>query len=237
MFLHTYRLIALGSAFLIVGSFASASQVSAQVTDLNPFPHVVLISAGTDLSSIRLQGVKMVEVPTRVRSTIDNDYCQSLNFRDPGGSMYCPQVRLEAFVKAYEVTYAYQGEPMSSDEYGSKYFTFSVYFRPEELSPQTREILSRGKAARSDVAMAFKVTTSRDPERRVAIDETASMFCEGRYIDGAWQQTNPDCKDKITSKDVVVLPEYLTIRVEPGTARIAGPVGRSATSDLLVQPK
>jgi hypothetical protein len=85
--------------------------------------------------------------------------------------------------------------------------------------------------------MAFKVITSRDPERRVAIDEAASTFCEGSYIDGAWRQANADCKDKITSKDVVVLPEYLTIRVEPGSARVAGPVGRSATSDLLVQPK
>jgi hypothetical protein len=237
MFLHTYRLFALGSAFLIGGSFASASQVSAQVKDLNPFPHVVLISAGIDLSSIRLQGVKMVEVPTRVRSTIDSGYCQSLGFRDPGGSMYCPQVHLEAFVPAYEVTYAYQGQPMSSDEYGSTYFTFSVYFRPEELSPQTRELLKRAKTARSDVAMAFKVITSRDPERRVAIDEAASTFCEGSYIDGAWRQANADCKDKITSKAVVVLPEYLTIRVEPVTARAAAPVGRSATSDLVVRPQ
>ena len=151
--------------------------------------------------------------------------------------MYCPQVRLEAFVPAYEVTYAYQGQPMSSDEYGSKYFTFSVYFRPEELSSQTRELLSHGKTARSDVAMAFEVIASRDPERRMAIDEAASTFCAGSYIDGAWQRTNPDCKDNITSKAVVVLPEYLTIRVEPVTARIAAPVGQSATSDLLVRPQ
>jgi hypothetical protein len=221
MFRHIYRLITGSSALVLAGSLANADQAVITVQDLHPFTHAVHVVAGADLSSIRFLGVKLVKVSTRISSATNTDSCRELAFRDPGGSLYCPRVQLEAPMPAYEVTYSYQGQPMTSDEHGSRYFTFTVYFRPEEFSPEARALLARGKAAGADVAAIFNLTTSRDLEKRVVIDEASSTFCEGTYVDGAWKQTNPQCKDDVKSKRVEALPEYVTIRVEPVPSRVA----------------
>jgi len=225
---RTDRLLTLGSALVLLVSTANAQSAAPApgreqtlVRDLDPFAHLARIPTGADLSSIRFQGVKVVKIPTSSKSTTNAHYCEELAFRDPGGSWYCPHVQFEAPTPAYEVTYSYQGQPLASDEYGNKYFTFSVYFRPEEFGSATRETLSRGKAARSDIAALFNPIISRDAERRAVIDEATSTFCEGTYIDGLWNQTNPQCKDNVKSKTVETLPEYVTVRVDPVSSIVA----------------
>ena len=185
------------------------------VKDLEPFTHVVVIPAGSDLASIRLQGVKAVTIPTRTRSTTEARYCEQAALREPGGSMYCPFVEPEGFTRAYQATYSYEGPPLGSDEYGDRHFTFSVYFRPEELSRAEREVISRRKSGRAEAAELFTLTTSREPETRRVIDEDNSTFCEGTYVDGAWAQTNPTCKDNVKFKTITAPADYVTLRVDP----------------------
>ena len=223
MFRYIYQLIAL----VTLSSLTSAAQDSTQVRTIDPFQHVVRVPAGIDLSTIRFERAKIVKTPTQVYARNNDAWCQALEFRDPGGSMYCPSIQFGGSASAYEVTYSYQGQPMSSDEYGGRYFTFSVYFRPDEFSLQTRETLARGRAARSDIAAIFNMTASQDRERRAVIDEESSTFCEGTYMDGVWKQLNPDCKDKIKSKIVDVLPEYVTIRIASAGQLAAKPRGSS----------
>jgi hypothetical protein len=111
--------------------------------------------------------------------------------------MYCQRTTDESSEPAYRVTYSYRGQPMASDEYNNPYFTFSVYFRPTEISPGLRDMLSLGKIRRATVAEFFEMTTSRDSVQQVVIDEPNSTFCNGNYIDGNWFHTNPTCEDRI----------------------------------------
>ena len=245
MFRRTYRVGSIVSAVMLLGSMADgqsesryagravpkavpsansasvAAPVEANgdelvvVKDLEPFTHVVVIPAGSDLESIRLQGVKTVTIPTRARSTTEARYCEEAALREPGGSMYCPFVEPEGFTRAYRVTYSYEGPPLGSDEYGDRHFTFSVYFRPEELGPAEQEALSRRKGGRAEAAELFTLTTSRESETRRVIDENHSTFCEGTYLDGAWAQTNPTCKDNVMFKTITAPSDYVTVRVDP----------------------
>jgi hypothetical protein len=245
MFRRTYRVGSIVSAVMLLGSMADgqsesryagravpkavpsansasvAAPVEANgdelvvVKDLEPFTQVVVIPAGSDLESIRLQGVKTVTIPTRARSTTEARYCEQAALREPGGSMYCPFVEPEGFTRAYRVTYSYEGPPLGSDEYGDRHFTFSVYFRPEELGPAEQEALSRRKGGRAEAAELFTLTTSRESETRRVIDENHSTFCEGTYLDGAWAQTNPTCKDNVKFKTITAPSDYITVRVDP----------------------
>jgi hypothetical protein len=206
------RLIMAGSALAFVASLVNAGQDLITVEDLNPFTHVVRIPAGADLSSIRFEQAKLVKVPTRYRSVENARYCEELAFRDPGGSLYCPYATFEGATPAYEITYSYDGPAMASDEFGGKQFTFVAYFRPEDFSAATRKMLEK-TAARSDVAAVFHLTSSREPERRVVIDEANSRFCEGNYVDGAWQRKDTQCNEIVKYKAVTSPSEYVTIRI------------------------
>jgi hypothetical protein len=206
------RLIMAGSALAFLASLANAGQDLITVKDLNPFTHVVRIPASVDLSSIRFEQAKRVMVPTRVRSVENARYCEELAFRDPGGSLYCPFAAFEGATPAYEITYSYDGPAIASDEFGGKHFTFVAYFRPEDVSAATRKILEK-KAPRSGLAAVFHLTSSREPERRVVIDEANSRFCEGNYVDGAGQRKDPQCNEIVKDKTVTVASEYVTIRI------------------------
>jgi hypothetical protein len=210
---YANRLITAGSALAFLASLANAGQDLITVKDLNPFTHVVRIPADADLSSIRFEQAKLVMVPTKVRFAENARYCEQLAFRDPGGSLYCPYAAFEGTTPAYEITCSYDGPAMTSDEFGGKHFTFFAYFRPEDLTAATRRMFSGKKAARSDLAAVFHLTSSREPERRVVIDETNSRFCEGNYVDGAWQRKDAQCDEIIKYKAVTVPPEYVTIRI------------------------
>ena len=72
---------------------------------------------------------------------------------------------------------------MASDEYGNpSSFTFSVYFRPDALSPRLRQALSSAKVSRADASEYFRISASTDSAREVMVDEANSTFCEGDYV-------------------------------------------------------
>ena len=186
-----------------------------KVEALDPFTHVADIPEGSDLSSIRFEGVKMVKVATESKSTTDLRSCEEAANVDPGGSMDCPHTQLQSPSPAYQVTYSYQGRPMGSDEYGSGYFAFSVYFRPDELSPAVWNELCEHKMAKADAAGFFELTTYRVSVRQVVIDEAASTFCDGDFVDGSWTHTDSKCEDRINSKTITAPSTYITVKVDP----------------------
>jgi hypothetical protein len=185
------------------------------VRDLQPFTHFARIPAESNKSTIRFESAKMVQVPTLITYATNSTYCEELGFRDPGGSMYCPSVKTGSPAMAYEVTYSYIGQPMASDESGSRNFTFRVYLRLDELAPDVRRALTDRKWDRAEVAEHFAVNTLREPARRIVIDEAKSHFCAGNFVDGIWTRTDANCKDEIHTKAIDGLSDYTTVRVDP----------------------
>ena len=181
-----------------------------QIKDLYPFTHFALIPATSDAQTIKFERVKATKVFTKVKSTMDPGYCEELQFMDPGGSMYCPHTQYQSPVPAYEVTYSFTGQPLASDEYNNRYFTFWVYFRPEELDPAVRSGLSAGKMKRAELANYFKVTTSRQPFRGSTVDMANSDLCQANH---PWLHHDPKCQDKIIYKTVTTLPADITVQV------------------------
>jgi hypothetical protein len=204
---------------------SDASRV--QVKELQPFTHVAQIPADSDKGTIRFEGAKIVQVPTRITYTMDPRYCEEVAFRDPGGSMYCPSLQTGSPATAYEVTYSYIGQPMPSDEYGGRYFTFRVYFRPDELAPEVRQALAEKKWNRADFAGYFQVNTFREPVQRTVIDEAKSHFCSGSFADGAWTHSETNCQDEIHMKAIASPSDYITVRVDPVSAM----AGRVSTEE------
>jgi hypothetical protein len=192
--------------------------VVAATTDLRPFTHTAYIPASADLSSIRFESVKAVKVATTRTVSTDKSYCDA-GFSEPGGSLYCPSVRDGSSVPAFQVTYSFNGPPMSADEYGGTRFTFSVNMRPEELSPAVRQAISERKMSRQAGAKAFELSTSRGFVPRLVIDDANSVFCAGKYTDGAWGRNQTNCQDKVTYKTVAVPSDYVAVTVNPATVQ------------------
>ena len=133
--------------------------------------------------------------------------------------MYCPLIQDESPAPAYAVTYSFKSEPLASDEYGNRNFTFQVYFRPDEFPPALRRALSTGKVKRGELATYFNVTASRLPVQGAVIDEANSSFCSGNYIDANWIQDDPHCQDKVSFKNVTTPSDNITVQVEPVSPR------------------
>jgi hypothetical protein len=57
----------------MLGAAANAQPVTAR--DLDRFSHTAQISAGSDVSSIKLQRVKLVTIRTRMRSIMMDSQC------------------------------------------------------------------------------------------------------------------------------------------------------------------
>lgn len=197
----------------VVPSVAPASE------NLHPFTHLASIPASSDPATIKVEGVKATKVFTTVKFTADAGYCNNLQFRDPGGSMYCPSRREESPMPAYEVTYSFEGQPLASDEYGNRKFLFKVYFHPEELPAALRNIISTGRMKRGELATYFTVTTSLLPVRTVIVDDSTSSFCRGNYVNNNWIQHDPKCQDKLNFKTVIRRPDYMTVQVELSSPR------------------
>ena len=135
--------------------------------------------------------------------------------------MYCPLTTLDSVVSAYRVTYTFTAPPMASDEYGNtSSFTFSVYFRPDDISPSLRQALSSGKVSRANASEYFRISASRGSAQQVVLDEAKSTFCEGNYIDGNWSHTNPECQDHSVYKTVASASPYVTVKVDAVPARL-----------------
>jgi len=186
-----------------------------QVQDRHPFTHFAYIPVGSDLSTIRFETAKAVEVPTKTIYSTYTDYCAELPFRDPGGSMFCSYSETESRTTVYRVTYSFFGPPLASDEYGGSYFVFHVYFGPDELAPEVRKALSARKLNRVEAADYFTVKTARETVQRVVIDESRSSFCDVIVPDGLWARTDPDCMDRINYKTITTPSDYITVRVDP----------------------
>jgi hypothetical protein len=192
-----------------------ALKTSVKVQELHPFTHLASIPAGADPSSFKFESVKLVSVATQSKSVIDERGCDEATQRDPGGSIDCSYTAFQALSPAYEVTYSYLGQTMAADEYGSNHFTFSVYLRPEELSPAVQQALSEHKMGKAAAAGFFELNTSRDSVRQVRIDELASKFCNGNFLDGSWMHTDSKCDDQISYKTITAPSSYITVKVDP----------------------
>jgi hypothetical protein len=191
-----------------------SQSVVVNVEALHPYTHVADIPAGSDLSTVRFENVKMVRVATETKSTVDVHACEEAANLEPGSSMYCPYNQFQSPAPAYRVTYSYLGQPIGSDEYGSGYFTFSVYLRADEISPTLWKRMSDRRMAKADVAGFFELTTYRVSAPQVVIDQAASTFCEGNFVDGLWTHSDSRCEDKVNSMTVNAPSSYVTVKVD-----------------------
>ena len=208
----------IASALTLVTLNLAAGAARGEET-LQPFTHAAQIPADSDTGSIRFQKARMVQIPATIAYSTNPEYCKEIAFRDPGGSMYCSFARTGAPATAYELTFSVVGPPLASDEYGSRNFTFNVYFRPDELAPDVRQAISNGERSLSDVAGSFKVSASREPMRKIALDEAKSHFCAGNLLDGSWTTSGLNCKDEVYYKGLAVPSDYITVRIDPSPAQ------------------
>jgi hypothetical protein len=161
-----------GSLALSAAVTSPKPGVETKIKDLHPFTHFASIPASSDPAKIKFEKVKATRVFTEEKTIVHPGYCKDLPFRDPGGSMFCPYTEDTSPTPAYEVMYSFKGQPLASDEYGNRYFTFQVYFRPEELPATLRRALSTGKMKRAELATYFNVEKSRTPVRAAVIAST-----------------------------------------------------------------
>ena len=198
-------------------AFASYAKrgVKTKLEGLHPFTHFASIPATAYPPTIKFERVEATKVLTQTKSAMHPGYCDELQFRDPGGSMYCPYSQSMSPAPAYEVTYSFNGQPLASDEYGNRYFTFQVYFRPEELAPTIRRAITAHSMKRPELATYFGIKTSRLPVRATVIDRAKSSFCEVHIVHGSWIPNDPKCRDKVSFKTVAMLSDYITVQVDP----------------------
>jgi hypothetical protein len=195
-----------------VAIFAAVATNSAEIS-IDPFTRVASIPANSNLASIKFESAKATKVLTSWQATEDTDYCGELQFRDPGGSNYCPYTQAESHADAYELTYSYSDAAVVSARFSGIY-TFRVHFRPDELPEAWRAAIAHGKVDRAELASYFHVTTAHSPVNATAIDEVKSSFCDGNYIDGSWVNTDSLCRNQLRFKTVSVPSDFVTVHVE-----------------------
>jgi hypothetical protein len=214
-----FAIITLGTTAITAGTLDSTRNGDVvEITDLRPFTHVAEIPVGSQTSSIRIEGIKLVKIATKRRTVTNEVYCNQ-PWAEPGGSIFCQRTADESPVPAYRVTYSYRSQPMASDEYGNSDFTFSVYFRPDEISPSVRELVASGKIRRAELAELFDVAASKEPVQEIVIDQAKSTLCDGYYVDGNWVHTDRKCEDNIAYRRVSMPTSYIRVEVNPGTSR------------------
>jgi hypothetical protein len=186
---------------------AASVKQAGQLDEINPFTHVVSIPATVDPSTIRFEKLSMVELASKTKTTADTQDCKDRQFRDPDGSN-CQAV-VER-VKALAATYSYSGPALSSGEATPGRDTFSVYFRPEEVSVDG----SVQKLKRDQAASYFVMSSYRAMVDQKIIDKEHSHFCEGNYADGSWVRKDPKCQDQLQYTNQTVPSPYLTVQVD-----------------------
>lgn len=197
-----------------------------QTRNLQPFTNIVYLPVGADLSSIRFESAKALQVATKRTAIANSSYCESN--REPGGSMFCPATQDGAIVRAYQVTYSFQGQPIASDETGGTRFTFDVYFHAEDLTPALRQAIAAGRMQRSEAEAFFGIKTHRDDTHVALVDKANSTFCDITLIDGTWTQADPKCLDKVTYKTATVPVSYITVQVDSHEQSVAAAKGPQA---------
>jgi hypothetical protein len=189
---------------------APAAAVSTGATEqLNPFTHVASIPANVDPSTIRFEKLKMVELASKAKTTSDAQDCKERQSREPDGSN-CQSTAVVERVQALEATYSYNGPALSAGETLPGRETFSVYFRPEEVSVDGPV----QKLKRDQAASFFQVNTYRAMVDQKVIDKAHSQFCEGSYVDGAWVRKDAKCQDQVQYTNQSVPSPYLTVQVD-----------------------
>jgi hypothetical protein len=181
-----------------------------QISDLQPFTHIAYIPVDSDLSSIKVEGIKKVKAATKVRSVTKLRDCDHPG-GEPGAPLNCTRTIYQSRVPAVKVTYSYRAP---SDESGSAWSTFDVYFREDEIGPRVRRALSTGKISRNAAAELFEISTVRGSTQQLVLDEANSILCEGYYVDGSWVHTNPRCEDSVTYRKVASPSPYITVKVD-----------------------
>ena len=211
---------ALGAASAMAGSKATETpSITVKVEELHPFTHLASLPDGSDLSSIKFEGVRIVRVATRKKSVTDPGSC-ALAAHGESGSERCPYTEFQARATAYEVTYSYRGRPLASDESGSNYFTFSVYLRQDEVDPALSKMLSGHKQVKAAAADFFALTSVRNTVQSPVIDVAASSFCEGNFVDGAWAQSDRKCGENVKTTTISAPSKYVTVKVSINPARL-----------------
>jgi hypothetical protein len=188
---------------------------ASQTQDLRLFTHFARIPADSDPASIRWEKIRPVRVPQLGQYTADAAYCRDAAFREPGGSMYCPETRAIGAAASFEATYSYSGQPLASDECHADRSTFQIYFRPDELAPEARAAIETGKWKAARLAEYFQLNTYTERIHRAVIDESQSKLCEGNFVDGNWTHIDPSCRDRVAYTTANVLSGYLTVKVDP----------------------
>jgi len=190
-----------------------------QINDLEPFTHTAYIPVGADLSSIRYEGIKRVKVATKLRSVTDPNDCIDRGIE--GVPPVCSRSTYESYVPALRVTYSYRGPSTASGEYGkTMWFTFSVYFREDEIGPGLQRALSSSKISHKTVAELFETSTARGSIQQSVVDEANSILCDGYLGDSGWTQTSPKCEDSVAYMKVASPSPYITLRIDPAPSRL-----------------
>jgi len=82
-----------------------------EIIDLQPFTHMAYIAVSAQLSSIKVEGVKVVKMATRLRSVTNPHYCEERLMTEPAATLDCPRITAEWSVPAYQVTYSLTANP------------------------------------------------------------------------------------------------------------------------------
>lgn len=224
---HRHKILAMCSAMIALGatdvvaapkSARVATPVKAgetvQINDLRPFTHIAYIPSGADLSSIKIENAKVVNVATKVRSVTDAHNCAE---GEDGNAPSCTRTAYESYVPGVRVTYSYIDESTPWEGYGTTY-SFSVYFRMDEMNPGLRRALAKGKIGRNAAAEMFEVSTARGLAQEDEIDEANSTLCDGYYVDDHWMHADPKCEDRVTYRKVASPSPYITVKIDPAVA-------------------
>jgi hypothetical protein len=179
------------------------------------FSHVAYVPAGVNASTIQFEKARLVLIPAATRTTSDAHYCAETAAREPGGSWFCPSIRYDSRVPAWEITYSYEDLASTWVESAQTRSSFQVLYRPSEISSQVQKALSAGKQNRSEIAEYFTVKANRESVPQEVIDEAHSSFCDGGFVEGAWVRNDSHCTDHIALKTVAAPSGWITVRVEP----------------------
>ena len=184
------------------------------------FNHTASIPANADLSTVRFEKARLVTVHTKARQTFDAQYCAEVAARASGGSAFCPATAAGEATEAYEITYSYKAPKADWDETPATRSSFTVLYRPEELSPAIQRALAARHANRAEIADYFAVKTSRETIARRTVDESRSSFCDGSFVEGSWMHTDSKCADTIAWKTVSSPSGFLTVSVDLAEAHL-----------------
>ncbi len=143
---------------LALAGAAALARGESRVQELHPFTNQALVPASAETGSIRFEGIQAVKVYTKAEVKDNVSYCGQAANREPGGSMFCPEVKQVAPERAYRVAYSFLSARSASDEHGGRLYTFMVYFRGDQLPAALRAAVDARRIKGVEAASYFQVT-------------------------------------------------------------------------------